>query len=130
MSLNPAKRLVKGAFRHVGLNISRVPRAEISAQRLAALFQKYKDYTMLGCDGYVTNLALASSVTSPGCVIECGVWRGGSSAGMAEVLGPEREYFLFDTFQGHPEPPRPIDGPAALARMAVTRSYRRILVMA
>ena len=75
MNLNLANRLVTQAFNQVGLNISRVPRAEFSAQRLDALFQKYKDYTMLGHDAYVTNLALASSVTSPGCVIECGVWR-------------------------------------------------------
>ena len=38
-----------------------------------------------------------------GCVIECGVWRGGMSAGMAEVLGPDREYFLFDSFEGLPK---------------------------
>ena len=37
-----------------------------------------------------------------GCVVECGVWRGGMSAGMAEVLGPVREYFLFDSFEGLP----------------------------
>jgi O-methyltransferase len=37
-----------------------------------------------------------------GCVVECGVWRGGMTAGMAEVLGPEREYFLFDSFEGLP----------------------------
>lgn len=29
-----------------------------------------------------------------GCVIECGVWRGGMSAGIAEVLGADSEYFL------------------------------------
>ena len=33
---------------------------------------------------------------------------------MAEVLGADREYFLFDSFQGHRDP-QPIDGPAALA---------------
>lgn len=37
-----------------------------------------------------------------GCVIECGVWRGGMSAGIAEVLGPDRDYFLFDSFEGLP----------------------------
>jgi O-methyltransferase len=117
MNLNPAKRLIKKAFNRVGLNVSRMSRADggISPQRLDELFQKYKDHTMLGRYHYVNNLTLAASVTSPGCVIECGVWKGGSIAGMAEVLGPDREYFLFDTFQGHPEPPQPIDGPAALA---------------
>jgi hypothetical protein len=47
-------------------------------------------------------------------VIECGVWKGETIAGMAEVLGADREYFLFDSFQGHLDP-QPIDGPAALA---------------
>ena len=65
----------------------------------------------------MTNLELAGSVTAPGCVIECGVWKGGSSAGMAEVLGPDREYFLFDSFQGHIDP-QPVDGPAAFAWQA------------
>lgn len=49
-----------------------------------------------------------------GCVVECGVWRGGMSAGMAEVLGSEREYFLFDSFEGLPAPTVE-DGPAAEA---------------
>jgi O-methyltransferase len=37
-----------------------------------------------------------------GCIIECGVWRGGMIAGIAEILGVEREYFLFDSFEGLP----------------------------
>lgn len=49
-----------------------------------------------------------------GCVIECGVWRGGMIAGMAEVLGKDRQYFLFDSFEGLPDA-KEIDGPGALA---------------
>ena len=49
-----------------------------------------------------------------GCIVECGVWRGGMIAGIAELLGPERAYFLFDSFEGLP-PAREIDGPDALA---------------
>src|SRR6202011_189229 len=78
---------------------------------------KYKSKTMLGRDHYITNLLLTESVTAKGYVIECGVWKGGTIAGMAEVLGPDREYFLFDSFQGHVEP-QPIDGPAAFAWQA------------
>ena len=81
------------------------------------LYRKYKDYTMLGPDEYMANLALTSTVTAPGCVIECGVWKGGTSAGMAEILGPDRDYFLFDSFQGHVDPQQ-IDGPAAFAWQA------------
>ena len=81
------------------------------------LYCKYKDYTMLGPDEYMANLALTSTVTAPGCVIECGVWKGGTCAGMAEILGPDRDYFLFDSFQGHVDPQQ-IDGPAAFAWQA------------
>jgi O-methyltransferase len=78
------------------------------------LFSKYRERTMLTREGYLANLELASTVKASGCVVECGVWKGGTSAGMAEVLGPDREYFLFDSFQGHIDP-QPIDGPAAFA---------------
>lgn len=64
---------------------------------------------------YLDNLRLAERVRHlPGCVIECGVWRGGMSAGLAVMLGADREYFLFDSFEGLP-PAREIDGGAALA---------------
>lgn len=46
------------------------------------------------------------------CVVECGVWRGGMSAGMAEVLGQSRDYFLFDSFEGLP-PAGGLEGDAA-----------------
>jgi hypothetical protein len=63
---------------------------------------------------YIKNLMIAHSFRRiPGCIIECGVWRGGMIAGFADVLGPDRKYFLFDSFQGLP-PAEEIDGPAAL----------------
>jgi O-methyltransferase len=44
----------------------------------------------------------------PGAVVECGVWRGGSMMAAALTLGQEhdtgRDLFLFDTYQGLPEP--------------------------
>jgi O-methyltransferase len=117
MITNAAKRLIKATFNLVGLNIERIPSALSVPHHLDDLYDKYKDNTMLGRKEYVANLALAASVSAPGCVIECGVWKGGSSAGMAEVLGPDRQYFLFDSFQGHVDP-QPIDGPAAFAWQA------------
>src|SRR5262245_8503424 len=105
-------RLLTACFNRIGLSIARIPRGAGTPDRFDELYRKYKDQTMLGRTEYITNLALAASVTAPGCVIECGVWKGGTTAGMAEVLGPAREYFLFDSFQGHVDP-QPIDGPAA-----------------
>ena len=41
----------------------------------------------------------------PGAIVECGVWRGGSAMIMAHVLrGTRRELWLYDTFEGMPEP--------------------------
>jgi len=70
---------------------------------------------MIEPDAFVDNLALASRLRNiSGCIVECGVWRGGMSAGIASVLGPARNYFLFDSFQGLPEA-QPVDGVAAIA---------------
>lgn len=64
---------------------------------------------------FYDNLTLASSVKEiPGCIVECGVWRGGMSAGIASVLGTKRTYHLFDSFEGLPQASE-IDGPSAIA---------------
>lgn len=88
--------------------------------RLDFLYRKYRNYTMVHGPTYVKNLLIAHGVRNvDGCVIECGVWRGGMVAGIAEVMGPEREYFLFDSFEGLPAATN-IDGPAALAWQSAT----------
>ncbi|HEV2489375.1 MAG TPA: TylF/MycF/NovP-related O-methyltransferase [Candidatus Acidoferrales bacterium] len=44
----------------------------------------------------------------PGAIVECGVWKGGSMAAAARTLllarDTDRELFLFDTFEGMPQP--------------------------
>jgi O-methyltransferase len=50
-----------------------------------------------------------------GCVVECGVWRGGMIAAIAERMGNERTYYLFDSFEGLPDA-KEIDGKKALLR--------------
>ena len=68
---------------------------------------------MIPRHSYVENLTLAARVAHiPGCVVECGVWRGGMIAGVASILGPSRRYYLCDSFEGLP-PVKPIDGAAA-----------------
>src|SRR4051812_36402175 len=44
----------------------------------------------------------------PGAIVECGVWRGGSMMAVARTLlalgAPERDLYLFDTFEGMSPP--------------------------
>lgn len=77
------------------------------------LYRKYREYTMASQADFWRNMLLVYDRRNvSGCVVECGVWRGGMSAGMAEVLGPEREYILFDSFEGLP-PVSKVDGYSA-----------------
>jgi O-methyltransferase len=72
---------------------------------------------------YVDNLELCVKFGgTPGCVVECGVWRGGMSAGIAEVLGANRNYFLFDSFEGLPAARGDLDGASAVAWQRDTKS--------
>ena len=75
---------------------------------------KYRDFTMIPIQEYMCNLLLAKKVKSvSGSVVECGVWRGGMIAGISEILGNERNYYLFDSFEGLPDA-KDIDGEGAL----------------
>lgn len=80
------------------------------------IYRKFHPYTMLGEGKYLNNLKLCFEFRgTSGCVVECGVWRGGMSAGMADVLGADRQYFLFDSFEGLPPARKELDGAAAVA---------------
>lgn len=86
----------------------------INSIKYRFIHNKYKQYTMIPKSIFVSNLQLCSQFRHlSGCVVECGVWRGGMSAAMAEVLGGSRHYFLFDSFEGLP-PAQEVDGAAAL----------------
>jgi hypothetical protein len=93
-----------------------------SYSRYLPVYWRYRHFTMIGPRTYARNLIVAASaVDVEGCVVECGVWRGGMSAGLAHVFGPRREYFLFDSFEGLP-PPTDMDGDAARRWQADTAS--------
>jgi|HubBroStandDraft_4_1064222.scaffolds.fasta_scaffold204695_2 O-methyltransferase len=83
--------------------------------RFRKTFRKYREFTMIPEATYIANLWLAAKVDKiPGEVVECGTWRGGMIAGVADVLGSDRNYRLFDSFEGLP-PAKEIDGAGALA---------------
>jgi O-methyltransferase len=101
--------------------ISGYVRMRQQRRNLLAVYEKYAAFTMIPQSDFILNLQLAETVSSvDGAVVECGVWRGGMIAGIAEVLGSSREYVLCDSFQGLPEA-QPIDGHAALVWQSNTR---------
>jgi O-methyltransferase len=88
------------------------------------LYRRYAGFTMIPRRVYKCNLALVSRFAHvPGDVVECGTWKGGMIAGIAELLGPRRRYHLYDSFEGLP-PAKAIDGEAALKWQANTTSAR------
>lgn len=86
------------------------------------IYREFHAFTMVPENLFMANLELAQHVQDvPGCVVECGVWRGGMSAGIASVLGSTRHYYLLDSFEGLPAA-QPIDGVAALEWQAAKSS--------
>jgi O-methyltransferase len=82
---------------------------------IARTYRKYRSFTMNSRSAYADNLRVCmEQAPKEGCVIECGVWRGGTSAGMADVL-PGRVHYLFDSFEGLPPADPERDGPEAIA---------------
>jgi hypothetical protein len=87
-------------------------------RRLRKVAAKYRHWTMIPEELYIGNLMIAEQVRDvPGLIVECGTWRGGMIAGIADALGPDRRYFLFDSFEGLP-PAKEIDGQGAIAWQA------------
>lgn len=84
------------------------------------LFLRYRHSTMVRPLAFIANLELVRRTLrrepslGKGCIVECGTWRGGMSAGLISTGGPDREYFFFDSFNGLP-PPDERDGAEAFA---------------
>lgn len=67
------------------------------------IYEKYKQFTMIPIEVYVDNLLLCNNINSiDGCIVECGVWRGGMIAGIYDYIKEKRKCFLFDSFEGLP----------------------------
>jgi O-methyltransferase len=98
--------------------VPRLARFAVNELRFRRLHRKYRHYSMILPTIYAGNLHVAARVANvPGIIVECGTWRGGMIAGIADVLGSQRKYYLCDSFQGLP-PAKEIDGAGALAWQA------------
>jgi hypothetical protein len=90
----------------------------IPARELAGLTEKDRQtieqsisYTMTGVArlrALVEAVRYCVTAEIPGALAECGVWRGGSVLAMVSTLQnmgvQDREIYLYDTFEGMPEP--------------------------
>ncbi len=112
------KNIVRNLIRSVGFDLVRYSPPEagsVSTDPADAANQRILDavtpFTMTSRE---RQLALVDAVRHlcrrgvPGCFVECGVWRGGSSMTMALALLDEgvsdRDLHLFDTFEGMTAP--------------------------
>ncbi len=78
-------------------------------------------FTMLSFQRLVTlwqQVRYLDKADIPGCLVECGTWKGGASGMMAlahrQSGPPHRALHLFDSFQGLPEPDKQHDGEMAI----------------
>lgn len=106
------KKLIKQIFYLLGFQISRKNKPNYFYQEI---YNKYKNFTMIPSQSYIENLKFCDKYKSlEGDVVECGTWKGGMIAGIADVLGDYgRTYYLFDSFEGLPSA-KIIDGEAAI----------------
>jgi O-methyltransferase len=84
-------------------------------QKLRAL-KVVRPFTMVGFERLLNAYDLvkrAEAAQLPGAIVECGVYNGGSAAMMAMAASSQRKIWLFDSFEGLPEP-GPRDGAKAL----------------
>jgi O-methyltransferase len=104
------------------MSVQQIVRSAVDELRFRSLHRKYKKYTMISEAVYAGNLHLAAKVKNvEGSIVECGTWRGGMIAGIGDVLGEQRSYYLCDSFEGLP-PVKEIDGAEAQAWQADTTS--------
>jgi O-methyltransferase len=84
-----------------------VRRAASGDRRKLRAVQLVQPYTMVGFERLMNAYDLVQRVEAnglPGAIVECGVYKGGSAAVMTLAASPQREVWLFDSFEGLPEP--------------------------
>ena len=87
-----------------------IPARDLAQPRKLRAAARARRHTMIAYPGLAQLHELASSLARdgvPGSVVQCGVWNGGSAAVMAlasREAGWPREMWLFDSWEGLPEP--------------------------
>jgi O-methyltransferase len=110
------KDAIRKSLRHFGFDLVRFPiREEVQFpdfyEKEKAIVDAVRPWTMTGLERIYAVMQAARYVSDhniPGSIVECGVWRGGSMAAVARSLlqknDVSRDLYLFDTFEGLPDP--------------------------
>jgi O-methyltransferase len=82
--------------------------ADVAARSLIRRVEKFTMTSHERLFGLVQAIRYVSRARTPGAIVECGVWRGGSSmaAALALIEGGDtaRDLYLFDTYEGMSAP--------------------------
>ncbi len=110
------KQIIQSIFNKIGYKIERMPDKaavpyDMDEGEFKEIYNKCKDYTMTSVERMYTlykAIQYVSDIKIPGDIVECGVWKGGSSMVSAYALlgkgDKKRKIYLYDTFKGMSEP--------------------------
>lgn len=120
-----APRFLRSIFNLFGMEVVRrnaLPAEATEADRRTV--ELVRPYTMTSSDrlwALIQAVRYVVAADIPGDLVECGVWRGGSSMAMAKTLWDcgqsTRQIWLYDTFKGMTDP-QPVDVEAHSGRTA------------
>jgi hypothetical protein len=108
--------LLRAGLRRLGLEVSRYrPRGRehlpaAVEEEFRDLYKTYHAYSMIRWSGLYTAWRAARHIADhkiEGAIVECGVWKGGCAAIMAEAFmtaNDSRDFYLYDTYEGMSEP--------------------------
>lgn len=110
------KAVIHKGLRMFGLDIVRLRHQEPSyppdfGADDVGIIQEVQPWTMTSAEriySLIQAVRYISANAIEGAIVECGVWKGGSMAAIARALlelkDVNRDLYLFDTFEGMPEP--------------------------
>ena len=109
---NILKRAVQGIFGGLGLSIQETPSTRDMEPEFLRIFESVEKLTMTSVErayGVFKAVEYLCRYEIPGDIVECGVWKGGSSMVAALALQAfgsrgERSLYLYDTYEGMAEP--------------------------
>jgi O-methyltransferase len=110
-------RAARTLLRRFGLDVVRYvdprkspPPPDIDSEA-AATISRVRPYTMTSPErlyALIQAVRYVSAVSIPWCIVECGVWRGGSMMAAAHTLletgDATRDLYLYDTYEGMSQP--------------------------